>query len=389
MKVLYVFFGKDYFGGTTYSTFTLAQNLVARGHEVHAYVRPTPAGTLKRDLEACSVIVHDGNAPTLVHPKDEKRMVHRIGQFVDGELRRFFSYPKSEREIERIVRECDIDLVVLSGGPILSGIRAARRTGRPFVWHIREFMQEDHGYKYFHWVHPYDHMLDAQCLVCVSQAVEDKMRRVCPGAHTEYVYNGIDQKVFHNEGRVERAAGDPVRIMTSSGVRHSKGTFLMLDALAQVPQDLSFVFDIYGGTGAAVGESEADLQAYVERLGLGDRVSYHGPVSNIADEYRRHDIQIVASRQEAFGRVTAESMFCGCAVVGSNSGGTPELIADGRGYLFEPNDADSLARAITEAASDDAERSARAARASAYARENFSVNAYVDKIEAIYRMAVA
>ena len=61
MKVLYVFFGKDYFGGTTYSTFTLAQNLVARGHEVHAYVRPTPAGTLKRDLEACSVIVHDAS----------------------------------------------------------------------------------------------------------------------------------------------------------------------------------------------------------------------------------------------------------------------------------------------------------------------------------------
>ena len=79
------------------------------------------------------------------------------------------------------------------------------------------------------------------------------------------------------------------------------------------------------------------------------------------------------------GRQKGEAMFKG----------TPELIADGRGYLFEPNDADSLARAITEAASDDAERSARAARASAYARENFSVNAYVDKIEAIYRMAVA
>jgi len=389
MKVLYVLFGKDYFGGTTYSTFTLAQNLVARGHEVHAYVRPTPAGTLKRDLEACSVVVHDGNAPTLVHPKDEKRVVHKVGQFVDSELRRFHSYPKSEREIERIVRECDIDLIVLSGGPIMSGIRAAQRTGKPFVWHIREFMQEDHGYEYFHWVHPYEHMRDARCLICVSKAVEYKMRRVCPGVRIEHVYNGIDQQVFHCEGRVERAAGDPVRIMTSSGVRHSKGTFLMLDALAQMPRDVPYVFDIFGGAGAGVGESAADLQAYIEHLGLADCVAYHGPVSNIADEYRRHDIQIVASRQEAFGRVTAESMFCGCAGVGSNSGGTPELIEDGRGYLFEPNDAASLARAIAKAASDDAARSACVTRALAYARENFSVNAYVDKIEAIYRSAVA
>ncbi|MBQ6491928.1 MAG: glycosyltransferase family 4 protein [Atopobiaceae bacterium] len=388
MRVLIVFFGDDYHGGTTYSTFTIAQELVRRGHEVHAYARVTPAGVLARDLEACGVMVHDGRAAILVRPPHERRALLRPVRLGLEWARRLHTYPKSEREVERIIRDCDIDLVAISSGAISTGARAARRTGIPYVWHIREFMEEDHGLEHYPWAHAYERMEGAARLVCVSKAVEDKMRRVCPNARTAVVYNGIDQTVFNPEGRVGKDDGAPVRLMVSGGIRHSKGTFLALDALRQLGDDTPYTLDVYGNEGGGVGEGAKDLVALCEELGLADRVRYHGPVRNIADEYRAHDIQIVASRAEAYGRITAEAMLCGCAVVGSNSGGTPELLADGRGYLFEPNDATSLAQALAQAMRDPAGREATAARALDFARENLSVKAYVDKVEQLYLEAV-
>lgn len=385
MKLLIIFFGNDYHGGTSYSTFTIAKELMRRGHDVHAYVNVTPVGSLACDLRECGVTVHHGRAPIITHPLHERRPIYKVARFVMEQVRRYYAGPRSERAVEGIIRSYGIDLIVISSGAIVTGARASHNTGTPLVWHIREFMKEDHGLDYYPWAHAHEYMKEASCLVCVSRAIESKMQHICPDVRTEVVYNGIDQDIFHPNGREVRPDGAPVRLMFSGGIKRSKGTFLVVDALAQLGSDISFTLDIFGDEGGGVGESAKELRSHCRNLGLLDVVCYHGLVTNIADEYRRHDIQIVASRCEAFGRVTAEAMLCGCAVVGSNSGGTPELISDGRGYLFESNDTESLARALTKAVSNSSERTACVERALSYACENFSVNTYVDAVETIYR----
>lgn len=389
MRPLLVFFGDDYHGGTTYSTATIAKELVRRGHDVHAYVNRTSAGQLARDLRSYGVTVHEGRAPIMVHPIRERRPLYKVVRLGLELARRFVSLPACERELGRIIDEADIDLVAISSGAIVSGARAAQAAGIPYVWHRREFMEEDHGLEYYPWAQADEHMRNAACLVCVSRAVEDKMRRLCPTARTEVVYNGIDQDVFFPADDYLTREPEPLRLMFSGGIKYNKGTFLLLDALAQLDASIDWTLDVFGAEGGGVGEGARDLDARCRELGLAERVRYRGSVSNIADEYRAHDVQVVSSLAEAFGRVTAESMLCGCAVVGSNSGGTPELISDNRGYLFEQNDAASLARALELAARDLPGRRERVSRALGYARENFSVNAYADGIEAVYRSVVA
>ena len=387
MKVLLVFFGDDYHGGTTFSTLTIAKELVRRGHEVHAFARVTKAGVLARDLATCGVVVHDGRAPIQVHPLRESRPLWRVARFGLEQVRRFVATPAAERELARIVAECGIELVAISSGAITSGARAARAAGVGLVWHVREFMQEDHGLDQYPWAHTYERMDGADCLICVSQAVAEKMVRVCPHARVEVVYNGIDTELFSPEGRVERGEGEPLRLMFSGGISESKGTFVLLDALAQLGVGVPVRLDVFGRAGSGAASAEAFV-ARVAELGLGERVAYRGMTTAIADEYRCHDVLVVASRAEAFGRVTAEAMLCGCAVVGSNAGGTPELLADGRGYLFEPGDAASLAGELARVAGDSDERAARTARALEFARERFSVGAYVDQVEEIYQSVV-
>ena len=50
--------------------------------------------------------------------------------------------------------------------------------------------------------------------------------------------------------------------------------------------------------------------------------------------YQESDVVVMCSEHEAMGRVTAEAMAFAKPVIGYNSGATPELISQGRGWLF-------------------------------------------------------
>ena len=63
----------------------------------------------------------------------------------------------------------------------------------------------------------------------------------------------------------------------------------------------------------------------------------------------------MCSRSEAFGRVTVEYLRRGRPVIGTRSGGTPELVEDGvTGFLYEPGDCTALAHRIELLASSNA-----------------------------------
>lgn len=63
--------------------------------------------------------------------------------------------------------------------------------------------------------------------------------------------------------------------------------------------------------------------------------------------YAAIDVFVMASEAETFGMVTIESMASGTPVIGSNAGGTPELLGNGdKGILFETMNKESLTNAI-------------------------------------------
>ena len=56
----------------------------------------------------------------------------------------------------------------------------------------------------------------------------------------------------------------------------------------------------------------------------------------------------MASKAETVGMVTLESLASNTPVIGSNAGGTIELLQNGKlGYLFEPENSESLAHEIS------------------------------------------
>jgi glycosyltransferase involved in cell wall biosynthesis len=112
----------------------------------------------------------------------------------------------------------------------------------------------------------------------------------------------------------------------------------MPEILAQEPQTQLLV--------VGSGPLEAKLRAQVEALDLTAQVQFLGYVRDVQTAFSRMDILIVPSLSDAFPLVTMEGMMTELAVVGSRTGGLPEIVLDGEtGLLVPPGDSAALASA--------------------------------------------
>jgi glycosyltransferase involved in cell wall biosynthesis len=83
--------------------------------------------------------------------------------------------------------------------------------------------------------------------------------------------------------------------------------------------------------------------------GVGDRIRFLGFVSDddLLQLYNACDLFSFPSFYEGFGLPVLEAMACGAAVCCSNTSAIPE-VADGAALLFDPYDADQIARAMLD-----------------------------------------
>jgi glycosyltransferase involved in cell wall biosynthesis len=123
-----------------------------------------------------------------------------------------------------------------------------------------------------------------------------------------------------------------------------KGVDVLLEAVAT---DTRMHVELFGA-----GPEADHLAATVARLGLGDRVTFHGHVdeADIPGTYRRFDVLAVPSVPmpgwlEQFGRVVVEAQASGIPVVASASGALPDVVGED-GILVPPRDASALHAAL-------------------------------------------
>ena len=91
-----------------------------------------------------------------------------------------------------------------------------------------------------------------------------------------------------------------------------------------------------------VGEGSArkDFEKLSESLGISDRVTFVGfvPIPEVYEEFAKAEIFCGLSRSEALGNVFLEAQAAGCAVIGTNIGGIPDIITHEQTGLLVPSD---------------------------------------------------
>jgi glycosyltransferase involved in cell wall biosynthesis len=162
------------------------------------------------------------------------------------------------------------------------------------------------------------------------------------------VSNGIDLQQFspgERDPQILRHFGLPEGkplIIHVNRLSEEKRVDVLLDAVAEMKSDAHVALM---GTGPA----EADLRAQVERLQIGDHVSFLGYVrdADLLSLRRSSELFVIPSEADLQSLATMEAMACGLPVIAANSYALPELVHHGEnGFLFQPGNSQELAAKI-------------------------------------------
>jgi glycosyltransferase involved in cell wall biosynthesis len=228
--------------------------------------------------------------------------------------------------------------------------------------------------------HRLAHAVYVNCRAVERRLVDEEH---IPARRIRLCYNGVETQVFHPpaEPRPEPGPAAPLVVGTVAVLRPEKGLPLLLEAFAGVRKAVPHLrLRIVGD-----GPLRAELTAQSRRLGIAADCEFHPAAGNVADLLRTMDIFVLPSLSEAFSNALLEAMACGCCSLGSNVGGTPELIADGeRGLLFEPGNREDLAAKLARLASDPPLRSRLGQAAAGFAHAKLNVAVAAGRLADIY-----
>ena len=208
-----------------------------------------------------------------------------------------------------------------------------------------------------------------------------------PTGRIELCYNGVDTAEFY-----PAAARKPEPVANASFVigavcvlRPEKALDLLQEAFARVRHLQPGMKLLIVGSGPELPRLEANSR----RLGLLDDCVLVPATREVPQFLRACDIFVLSSHSEAFSNGLLEAMACGCGVVGSRVGGTPELIGnEERGLLFQPGDADDLAAKLTALIENESLRREFGARAAEFARRKLSIEIAAARMAEIYELVL-
>jgi glycosyltransferase involved in cell wall biosynthesis len=368
-KILYVNTLTSFYGGAEISLLLLMKNLDPLRYRPYL-LTSGPGGLIDE--------AHQAGIPTATQ------------DFPWLSRRRPWPYLSSIISIARLASKNKIDLIHTNCDHSLRYVRyASLLSGTPYVSHVRDAVRT--------WFQPTNlaALKHARAVLTNSQA----MRQVCQGAGIQpekihVIYNGIDldtyrqvtpqtrhrlranMKIPENAvvvgfvGQTQqiKGLGEFIEAALSLAATNPEVYFLVVGR-ASNPQDQSF-FD--------------DCKRSVEDSSVSKRFYFLGFRQDIPEIMKTIDILIVPSHSESFGRVAAEGMASGCAVIASDTGGLPEIITDNYdGLLIPPQNSSALCEVMLHLTSDFELRS-RLSTNAAVSVSRFSIKNHVQSVEMLY-----
>lgn len=306
-----------------------------------------------------------------------KNIVFRYATYPLRLLRDYYVNTVCIRKMKKTLNGRKVDIIHTNSSVITIGIQMAREFDAKHVWHIRELMDLGLNMTPIEGFEKYQkELFSADALIAISKHIYEHRRmylhknaHIIPDAVrpiSEICYDSNKEKYI---------------LFCAAGLNDSKG--------ADEACEIFCRSRLY----------EKGYQLYY----IGNyKMEYKEKLENIAASYNQHnslkflgyqnDIKkymvkasafLMCSKYEGLGRVTIEAMFYGCPVLGRNSGGTKDIIEDGRnGMLYDKIEDTSVL--LCKLVEDKHQSEIIIMGASKDARDKYSEEAYGEKIISLY-----
>lgn len=303
------------------------------------------------------IILNNGAIEKKIIENEIEYCVIKFNTFIKGE--NMLNYPMFKRNIKVAINKIlaayfflyskryfkKVDLVYTNTLTTFFGIYIAKMFKCKHVMHIREIPFEQFQFEY--------EFGEKRTLDYINK-FSDKI--VCNSEYTlQYFSNSFDNEklvfvpnpIYNNQDYIavkDIKEKDIILFVLAGRYEDSKNQFDVLIAIKSLVKNgvKGFILDLYGD-----GPLKQDYIRFVKSNNLGAFVRINNFESEFKNILPKYHVGIVSSRYEAFGRVTAEYMFNGLAVIGNETGNTPYLIDQEKtGLIYKFKDPNDLASKI-------------------------------------------
>ena len=228
-------------------------------------------------------------------------------------------------------------------------------------------------------------------MIALSHIQKGFLADCLPVDKFEIIPNGVDTERFQ-----PRPRRDDIR--KSWGVRPENFLFGLIGRLDRQKGSLEFVqaaaeilkthpqarFALVGGNTIGEGDFDREIRALLTSHGLGTQVVLTEFRKDIPDVMNALDVFVMPSYEENFANVLLEALASGLPVIGTDSGGTPEILDRGEtGLLCAPQSFASLAEAMRRLLDDPELTQVLRRRARAKAEREYDMRKVFARIETL------
>jgi glycosyltransferase involved in cell wall biosynthesis len=233
----------------------------------------------------------------------------------------------------------------------------------------------------------------ADHVLTTSQKITDQFQRIfhLPDEQITTLPTGIDVERFHPSGPkadlpVLRDAGSAPVVGMVSVLRSWKGHPVFFEAARRLRDSGRKIQFVVVGGGAPVER----FQALAKEHGVAALIQFTGHREDVPEVLRALDLLVIPStRHEGVPQIGLQALASGTPVVGSDCGGIPEIIREGEtGRVCPAGDAAALAARIVEALDQPEVTRAMADRGREWVTRQHSLEAMLDRLDALYRRYV-
>lgn len=348
IRVLYVPSSDDKYGAPK-SMMELVKNLKER-HGIEPLLLVCSEGLITKWCKENNIEYYILNQPAfmVVGGSNTFRKIVKHSLYPILKLKYMINYKKAKKNIEEIMNNKQIDIIHTNVNRIDIGAYYALKHNIPHIWHLREFGKEDYNCMYLRRDAISFMNKSATRCIAISNAVKKAwVEKGLDNRKLEIIYNGIDLSKFSNT-YVEKGEKEKIEIVFAGIISETKGQIYLIKAIELLPEEIKnkVHVDFYGG-----GREKyiKKLSNYVHKKELDNYISFKGYSSNLYEIFPNYDIGVVASKSEAFGRVTVEYMAAGLCTIVSDTGANTELIQnDENGYIYKYKDIQELSNIIKD-----------------------------------------
>ncbi len=289
---------------------------------------------------------------------------------------------QSNAKWKKLIEQNHID--IFHTGDLLSTrslLKTAKKQGVKVVCHVHFPFKRS----FASWVFNEKDFPDA--FIFCSQELQDDvgpmLADLCPKSKQWVIHNGVDITKFSPV--IIDKPSNAIRVGIVANLQHRKGHDEFLQMASTVIQKYPNThFDVIGGD-ILQEPREGTLKVMASDLGITDKVTFHGQVSNVKALIDHLDVYVCASHEEAFPISILEAMACGKAIVSTNVNGIPEAIIDeSSGLLVEAKNHPQLSAAVLRILEDNALKQRLEKQARTRVEEHFSETVFIDKINTLY-----